>query len=1278
MFLVGICSLTVSTAYGDFNWPFIWPDDAVQPTNLPAIIDPMINDPCYHTGSIIESEDQVLREALGLTGTGLTLNYASDRVPGQKSNTMIIPLSGAQLPASVTGITLSINIAGRVFEQIFPPQSNQKFAFTWDGLDAFGRKAVGYQTASIRIGYAYKTVYANPERIRASLGRFGDTPLFTYGLFSGVIYQEYTVKFSVFDARTEGLAAWSLSAHHCYDPNGKILYLGDGTKRQTKNQNSIIIVDISIPSEDGSELYQFNSSGRHLRTLNALTGAALFTFSYNAAGLLSTVTDATGNVTTIEHDANGKLTAIVSPFDQRTTLTLDANGYLAKLTNPAGEVYQMSYTNDGLLTAFTDPNNNSSTMNYDARGRLTKDRNAAGGGQSLARVESANGYQISVTTALNRSTTHSVINLLSGDEQRTSRFPDGTQTRTLNSTNGTHTTTAADGTVTIVTDGPDPRFSMLAPITSNATVTTGGLTSTLTSARSTTLSNPANLLSLTGLTDTVTLNGRTSTSVYDTATKTVTNTSAAGRKATATIDSIGRVVRAQVTGILDSNLSYDTRGRLAAFSQGASPNDRKALFSYNPEGYLDTVTDPLGRKASFIYDAAGRVTRQTLPDGRVIDNAYDAKGNLISLTPPGRLGHLFHYTSIDQTAEYEPPLVAGTGNTVYDYDLDQALTKITRPDGQILNFVYDSAGRLSTLTLPTGDISYAYSAATGKLTGITAPDGGTLTYTYNGALLTQTAWTGTLSGSVDRTYDNDFRVISLSVNGANAIAFQYDADSLLIKAGDLMLTRSAQNGLLTSTTLDKLTDSYSYDGFPEVTAYEAKYGTFSLLRFEYDYDKLGRITQKRQIKGGITHAFDYGYDTAGRLIEVKRDGVSTASYGYDSNGNRTQLNGTLVAHYDDQDRLLDYQDATYKYTANGELQQKTVAGQTTQYGYDVLGNLRKVTFPGGTVIDYVIDGQNRRIGKKRNGTLEQGFFYQDQLQPIAELDGNGSIRSRFVYATGINVPDYMIKGGVTYRIIKDHLGSPRLVVNIATDTVVQEMDYDAFGKVTQDTNPGFQPFGFAGGLYDPDTGLVRIGARDYDAETGRWEAKDPILFKGAAANLYSYLLNNPENLKDSFGLSDSGVVQITIVDQGGRNGTTYGGTVTVTFPEGGSLSVQGSSWPNPRNPSPGITTGSWPSTFGPHAQHNRFPGVTVNNRANIPTNGNQPNPAQEGGIFANGINIHCGNSATNRGSAGCITIDPSQCNNFFNSLSAGKNINVTLVRPDGGIPDRGVPVAPLR
>ncbi|MBN1960884.1 MAG: hypothetical protein JW841_08050, partial [Deltaproteobacteria bacterium] len=68
------------------------------------------------------------------------------------------------------------------------------------------------------------------------------------------------------------------------------------------------------------------------------------------------------------------------------------------------------------------------------------------------------------------------------------------------------------------------------------------------------------------------------------------------------------------------------------------------------------------------------------------------------------------------------------------------------------------------------------------------------------------------------------------------------------------------------------------------------------------------------------------------------------------------------------------------------------------------------------------------------------------------------------------------------------------------------------------TNPGLQPFGFAGGLYDRDTGFVRFGARDYDPKVGRWTSKDPILFEGGDTNLYTYVRNDPVNFLDISGL----------------------------------------------------------------------------------------------------------------------------------------------------------------
>ncbi len=273
---------------------------------------------------------------------------------------------------------------------------------------------------------------------------------------------------------------------------------------------------------------------------------------------------------------------------------------------------------------------------------------------------------------------------------------------------------------------------------------------------------------------------------------------------------------------------------------------------------------------------------------------------------------------------------------------------------------------------------------------------------------------------------------------------------------------------------------------------------------------------------GTQTAYGYTYDQDGRLTDVTVNGSAYSHYGYDTNGNRTSYtgpSGSVSGTYDAQDRMLTYGNFSYTYTANGELASKTdsTTGQVTAYSYDVLGNLRQVVLPDGTNIQYLIDGRNRRVGKEVNGTLTQAWLYDGQLRPVAELDGAGNVVSTFIYATHVNVPDYMVKGGVTYRIITDQLGSPRFVIDPATGTIAQRLDYDEFGNVLLDTNPGFQPFGFAGGMYDSQTGLVRFGARDYDAQSGRWTSKDPLGFGGHQSNIFEYSLCDPINRTDLLG-----------------------------------------------------------------------------------------------------------------------------------------------------------------
>jgi len=194
------------------------------------------------------------------------------------------------------------------------------------------------------------------------------------------------------------------------------------------------------------------------------------------------------------------------------------------------------------------------------------------------------------------------------------------------------------------------------------------------------------------------------------------------------------------------------------------------------------------------------------------------------------------------------------------------------------------------------------------------------------------------------------------------------------------------------------------------------------------------------------------------------------------------------------------------------------------YGYDAFGDLKSVRLPDGTAIEYVIDSEGRRIGTKVDGTLVKGWLYGDRLRVVAETDGSGAVVSRFIYGTRSNVPDSMVKGGVTYRIISDHLGSPRYAIDTATGTIAWNNAYDEFGAAVGGT-PEFIPFGFAGGLYDAQTGLVHFGAREYDPQVGRWTTKDPLLFWGNArsfydwtANIYQYCDGDPINFFDPSGL----------------------------------------------------------------------------------------------------------------------------------------------------------------
>jgi RHS repeat-associated protein len=928
------------------------------------------------------------------------------------------------------------------------------------------------------------------------------------------------------------------------DPDGNLIVLGQTRilGRVGSGLPGVSANETTLASDDGGELFVFDALGRHLRTLDAHTQAVLYLFTYSH-GLLSGIIDVNGRLTRTERDVAGVPTAIVAPDGQRTSL-VQTGSYLTQVSNPAGESFLFSYTPDGLLTSMQDPRGNSSQLTYDASGLLVNDQNAAGGFTHVARIDNADGtYAVTETTAMGRLSRYDVANLSTGKRRMTTTAADGTQTVFLLGLDGSTIATQADGTTSSIAKTPDPRWGMDAPVVQSTTTTPGHRILSLTEGRTVVLSDPEDPLSLVSETRTIRINNRLFTSVFDRSSGRITATTPAGRQTTTFLDGAGRVSRVQSAGSAVVQYEYDVHGFLTTASAGS----RSTALGYDSLGELTSITDPLSRVTSFGYDAAGRVVRQTMPDQREILFSYDAGGNLTGVTPPSRPRHAFSYGLLNETRAYTAPL---TGSTQYTYNLDGQLTAVIQSDGTRIDVGYDTSGRPSSVTNADGQLLLAYDPVNGTLRSLAGP-AGSISYSHDGPLLTGETWSGVVSGQVGFTYDNNLRITAETVNGGNSISYGYDADGLIASAGALTLSRDAQRGLLTTSQIGVVGDSYLYNDLGEVTSHVASVNGTPILSLSYTRDAAGRLSQTVDTTQETSSTFGYGYDDSAHLAMTTRNGAPQSTYAYDANGNRlSQATATSMtgAMYDDEDRLLTYGASTYTYTSHGDLQSSTDTLGTTTYKYDAFGNLLRVTLTNGTVVDYVVDARNRRIAKQINGTLTQGFLYSSQLNVVAELDSNGAVLSRFVYAISAVLPTYMTKGGSTYRLIPDHLGSPRLVVDVASGSVAQRMDYDEFGNVTLDTNPGFQPFGFAGGLYDRDTNLVRFGARDYDPRSGRWTNKDPAGFAGGDADLYSYAFGDPVNFFDPSGLIGFGYVASETTEVGsGRPALGQTGSAGVGF-----------------------------------------------------------------------------------------------------------------------------------
>ncbi len=908
-------------------------------------------------------------------------------------------------------------------------------------------------------------------------------------------------------------------------PNGTLLVADSGNYRVRAIEFAFgakEASEIAVPSSNGDVVWVFNANGRHLRTVDALLGTTLLEFKYDAVGLLSSVVDVDKKTLSIGRNAAGNIESITGPYGHKTSIQLDSNGYVSKIVNPLNETVSLTMSNTGLLTQMQDARGFSHVYEYDASGKLTKDSSPEGVSKTLVKTPvSAKQYAVSVTTSEGRLTNYTQEYVGAGESQ-TITFPDTTTVKRDMPRNGSMKFTSSVGTETSIVEAGDARFGVLAPFPqSTKTKLPSGLTQTVKQSNAVSYLDGAPSQGIESLTETFAINDKLYASTFIQSNRTWTTSTPEGRKFSVQVNREGRPVKRQVPNISDVSYVYNALGQVTQVAQG----ERKVSFTYNAQGNLETMKDALGRETAYVYNAADRPTQMTLPGGRTIQLGTDAHGNNTSLTPPGKNAHDMEYSGVDLLTKYSTPQAspaAPKNVTGYLYNKDKELTQVLLPSRGKVDAVYEAAKpRPTAVSLPERKVDFAYNAQ-GQVEKLTQNIGASLSFKYDGELLKEVAWSGSQKGTVGYVYDADFRVASVSVN-SSPIAYTYDKDSLLTGAGALTVSRRPDNGFLSGTKLGNVNSTHTQTQYGEMEKTEYEVSGASKYSEARVYDALGRTVQKVETVEGVPSTYSYTYDVEGRLSTVSKDGVQVSSYVYDANGNRTSVTdsaGVKTATYDGEDRIQSFGSASYTFSPLGQLATKTEVANTTRYQFDAAGMLQQVTLPSNQTVEYELDAQGRRVGRKVDGVKKQGWLYDGPLRVIAETDASGTVTSRFVYATQGHSPDYMVKGSSTYRLVKDMLGSVRLVVDAASGNTVQRIDYDAWGKVTANSSPGFQPFGFAGGLLDNDTRLTRFGAREYDADTGRWVSKDPLRFRGGDSNLYAYVGNEPVGRVDPSGLAD--------------------------------------------------------------------------------------------------------------------------------------------------------------
>ncbi|HEU0129975.1 MAG TPA: RHS repeat-associated core domain-containing protein [Mycobacteriales bacterium] len=858
----------------------------------------------------------------------------------------------------------------------------------------------------------------------------------------------------------------------------------------------------------------FDDAGRLATATNALGDTT--TFGYDASDRLTSAVDAVGTVFRRVFDGGGRLVSDKDGTGVEVTRTYDDDGNPATETNN-GDGGVTVYETDlaGRVTAVVDPLGHRTETDYDRLDHVTARRTGDGLRLQETFTYDDSGNRLTHTDRAGKlwRWTYDLAN-----DVRTATTPDGGVSTFGYDGAGRRTDSTDEDGVTSHTDyDTSGRPYRVTDGTAAGVWTTTYDDASPAQARTT--RDP---------------DGVTATYAHD----------GAGR-VTSVTDGLGKVTMTTYDGLDAVRTTTDPLGHVTtahADVRGRPDWTEDALHHRTTYAFDDADRPTLTRHADGTgaetrYDLAGRPRSVTDADGSTYTFGYDLAGQRTKLTTPRLKTSVWTYDDVGNVATETVGGIAAT----FGYDGEGRLARIERASGRVTTITRDGSGRVLTERgerAATGEVALrtrTYTAA-GRPKTLSLP-GGDVTFAYNALGLLERAVepraAGAGAATVDSTvaYTNAHRVSAATVDGVATTA-AYDARGLLRTLTGLVGRTYAYDDAerLSSVTYGGTAggETFVWDDADRLTRHEQRRGGVTQLTQAYEYTAGDRVSREVQAapSRGVDRDRTFGYDAVGRLATVTAtaaDGTrSVETYGWDPDGNRESVSRSTVAAngavtplsavtytHDGAGRITGASDGTtYDYDADGNL----VRTGADTYGYDAFGALSSVTreaanAAAATTVTYGRDALGR-LARRDQGATTTAYSYAGASNAVTQT------RSPAASSVLVREPAGRVAGVVTGSVASQAFVSRHLdlsgLVDAASGQVSAFAAYEPFGAASGDG--AALPVGFQSAVTDPVFGLVDMTARAYSPALGRFTSQDSVvgsLSWPATFNRYAYGAGDP-------------------------------------------------------------------------------------------------------------------------------------------------------------------------